>query len=223
MPLFAFQNHFMKWYDVFSRFYDTALEKLYFSGRQKATQLLQLDNATTVLDIACGTGANFSHIKAINPGIIIYATDYSEGMLAKARKRIEKHGWENMMLFQADACSITPQALHLSVGQSNFDRIICTLGLSVIPHWEKVLENLLALLKEDGIIVIMDVYAEKRTINSWLVEKMAKAELNRQIAQALQNRTCSFQIEYLPISERKLGGKLFVAAGSKKRESLKCI
>jgi len=208
-------NHRMKWYDVFSGFYDTALEKLYFSGRQRATELLQLADATSVLDVACGTGANFSHIKSINPAITIYATDYSAGMLAKARTRIEKNEWKNMLLLQADARNLAPEKIQATTGQAHFDRIICTLGFSVIPDWEEVMENLLTLLKDQGIIVIMDVYAEKRNINSWLVEKMANADLNRKIWQTLKNRTNHFYMEYLPVSQRKLGGKLFVAAGTK--------
>ncbi len=52
----------MKWYDIFSGFYDKSLEKLYFSSRKRAIELLDLKDNQTVIDIACGTGANFKHI-----------------------------------------------------------------------------------------------------------------------------------------------------------------
>ena len=73
-------------------------------------------------------------------------------------------------------------------------------------------------LNENGKIVIVDVYAEKRTFNTWLVEKLAKADLNRKIWQTLQTKTVDFHQEYLPVKESKVGGKLFVAVGTKHRK-----
>lgn len=209
----------MKWYDIFSNFYDNSLEKLYFSSRQKAIQLLDLKDNQTVIDIACGTGANFKHIIANNDKVTLYGTDYSNGMLKKGRASIEKNSWTNIFLFQADARELTLNSLEKYTNKKlSFDRVICVLGLSVIPEWEIVLDNLIGLLNENGKIVIVDVYAEKRTFNTWLVEKLAKADLNRKIWQTLQTKTVDFHQEYLPVKESKVGGKLFVAVGTKHRK-----
>jgi hypothetical protein len=75
---------------------------------------------------------------------------------------------------------------------------------------------MLNLLQENGKILIVDVFAEKRDFNTWLVEKIAKADLNRKIWQTLELKTNNFYQEYLPIKESKVGGKLFVAVGTKK-------
>lgn len=205
----------MKWYDVFSKFYDKALEKLYFESRQKAVDLLELQDGNTLLDVACGTGANFPHLMKANKNLHLYGTDFSEGMLHRAKETVEKHNWQNIYLFQADARSLNETLIEKETQQKSFDRIICALGLSVIPEWERVLENLISLLSENGKIVIIDVYAEKRTVNTWLVEKLAKADLNRQIWQTLQKKTKNCYVTYLPIKENKVGGKLFVAVGTK--------
>ncbi|HMS50813.1 MAG TPA: class I SAM-dependent methyltransferase, partial [Chitinophagales bacterium] len=69
----------MKWYDLFSNFYDNSLEKLYFDSRKRAIELLDLKDGHTIIDVACGTGANFRHIKATNKDISIYGTDFSAG------------------------------------------------------------------------------------------------------------------------------------------------
>ena len=98
-----------------------------------------------------------------------------------------------------------------------FDRIICVLGLSVIPDWEKVMDRMIDLLKDEGRLVVVDVFAEKRDFNTWLVEKIAKADLDREIWQTMKNKTHNFQMEYLPVKESKVGGKLFVASGTKPR------
>lgn len=155
----------MKWYDIFSNFYDRSLERLYYSSRKRAVELLDLKDNQTVLDIACGTGANFKHILASNNNIILYGTDYSAGMLEKSKKLIARNAWKNTFLFQADAREINISNMEIHIkNKIKFDRIICVLGLSVIPEWENVLENLIGLLEENGKIVIVDVFAEKEIL-----------------------------------------------------------
>jgi ubiquinone/menaquinone biosynthesis C-methylase UbiE len=208
----------MKWYNLFSNFYDRSLERLYFGSRKRAIELLDLQDNQLVLDIACGTGANFKHLQAPNHKITLYGTDYSSGMLKKAQDLIDKNNWDNTHLFQADARTLTLSSIEKHTGKRiTFDRIICALGLSVIPEWETVLNNLMGLLSENGKIVIIDVFAEKRNVNTWLVEKIAKANLNRKIWQKLAGISDNFHQEYLPVKESKVGGRLFVAVGTKRK------
>lgn len=208
----------MKWYDIFSNFYDSSLEKLYFSSRKRAVELLDLQDGQTVIDVACGTGANLKHIKAGNHNIELYGTDFSSGMLRKAQDLVEKNKWENTHLFQADARTLTLASIEAQTGKKlHFDRVICVLGLSVIPDWELVMDGLIGLLQEGGKIVILDVFAEKRDLNTWLVEKVASADLNRKIWQTLETKTADFHQEYLPVKESKVGGRLFVAVGTKRK------
>lgn len=207
----------MKWYDIFSNIYDSSLEKLYFESRKKAVEVLDLKLGHVLIDIACGTGANFRHLKASIPNLEIYGTDFSDGMLRKGDSIIKKNGWNDITLFQADARELTPDFIKKKMSKDlRFDRIICVLGLSVIPEWENVLDKMLDILKKNGRIVIVDVFAEKRNFNTWLVEKFARADLNRKIWQSLQIKTNDFSYEYLPIKKRKVGGKLFIASGLKK-------
>ena len=210
----------MKWYDLFSNIYDSSLEKLYFESRKRAIELLDLESGQVLIDIACGTGANFKHIKATNKDLEIYGTDFSQGMLGKAQSNIDKNNWNNITLFQADARELTSDFINKKINKDlTFDRIICVLGLSVIPDWEEVLDKMIALLKENGKIVIVDVFAQKRNFNTWLVEKFARADLNRRIWQTLEKKTSNFHYEYLPVKESKVGGKLFVAIGIKKMKT----
>ena len=75
---------------------------------------------------------------------------------------------------------------------------------------------MLGLLPTGGRIVVADVFAERRTASTWLVVRIAKADLSRRIAPALAERTAEFHEEYLPVSERKVGGQMFVATGRKR-------
>jgi S-adenosylmethionine-diacylgycerolhomoserine-N-methlytransferase len=211
----------MKWYDVFANIYDSSLEKLYYKSRVRAIELLDLKSDQTLIDVACGTGANFKHLKSTNIDVEVYGTDFSQGMLRKAESHIKKNNWTNITLFHADARELTPTFIKKQTNQDlSFDRIICVLGLSVIPDWEKVLDKMLALLNENGRIVIVDVFSEKRSFNTWLVEKFAKADLNREIWQTLEKKTLDFHYEYLPVKEKKVGGKLFVATGVKSSKTI---
>ncbi len=207
----------MKWYDIFSNIYDTSLEKLYFESRKRAVELLDLKSGQVIIDIACGTGANFKHIKASDKNVKIYGTDFSEGMLKKAQTTISKNNWNDISLFQADARELSANLIKEKTKKDiSFDSVFCVLGLSVIPDWEQVLDKMLHLLKENGKIVIVDVFAEKRDFNTWIVEKFARADLNRRIWQTLEKKTSNFHYEYLPVKESKVGGRLFVASGIKK-------
>jgi len=208
----------MKWYDAFSSFYDKSLEKLYFESRARMVELLDVQPGDVVLDVACGTGANFIHFR--NSGVEnlkIYGTDYSDGMLKKAKALVSREKWDNMHLFQADARDLDEDYFSNRKELPNsFDCVVCVLGLSVIPDWEKVLDQLLGILKPNGKIIIVDVYAEKRDINTTIVEWVSKADLNRKIWQKLKIQTDHFYEEQLPVKERKVGGKLFAAIGRKK-------
>ncbi len=211
----------MKWYDFFSNFYDNSLEKLYSDSRKRAIELLDLMPGQTVIDVACGTGANFKHIKNTNISVTLYGTDYSEGMLNKGKITIEKNNWRDIHLFQADARKLSVSSLEKKINKDlTFDRVICFLGLSVVPDWEIVMDNILGLLNKNGKIVIVDVFAENRNFNTWLVEKIAKADTSRKIWQRLEKKTNNFYYEQLPVKENKVGGKLFVATGTKRIEEV---
>ena len=206
----------MKWYDIFSNFYDSSLEKLYFDSRKRAIELLDLRSGQTILDVACGTGANFKHIKSTGIDVKIYGTDFSKGMLNRGHNAIHKNKWNDITLFQADARKLAASFIKEQTNKDlSFDRVICVLGLSVVPEWELVLNNMLDLLKKEGRIVVVDVFAEKRIFNTWLIEKIAGGDMDRKIWQTLENKTTDFYHEYLPVKESKVGGKLFVATGIK--------
>lgn len=67
-----------------------------------AVERLELTPGQTVIDVACGTGLNFSLLQAaIGPGGRIIGIDLSPEMLAGARKRVTAVGWENVTLIEA--------------------------------------------------------------------------------------------------------------------------
>jgi ubiquinone/menaquinone biosynthesis C-methylase UbiE len=207
----------MDWYNLFSGFYDKSLEKLYFESRKIAAEMLDIKSGENVLDVACGTGANFPHLLSfMDQSNRLAATDFSKGMLAKARQRIPATADIHPQFLEADARGLhTAMFAETLLGKAGFDKIICVLGLSVIPDWQSVLQNLGQMLLHGGSLVVVDVFAEKRTLQTWMVEKVARADVSRPIFAEMQTVFGHVDKRVLPVSASKVGGILFAAKAIK--------
>ncbi len=209
----------MAWYDIFSIFYDFTVELVYRPYRPIIAEELDLTPGDNVLDLACGTGRNHPQImRALNGEGRIFGVDFSEGMLRRARRQAKKKGWDNVHLLQKDARKLTNADLAKAVGEPvELDKVVVTLGLSVIPDWESVLSNTFELLRPGGKYVIFDIHCEpdKRVLQSWLVTKVAQADLGRQTWKELDARSEDFSFRYLPGSPHVHGGRPFLASGAR--------
>tara|TARA_B100002019_G_scaffold270039_1_gene263332 strand:- start:846 stop:1106 length:261 start_codon:yes stop_codon:yes gene_type:complete len=75
-----------------------------------------------------------------------------------------------------------------------FDSIFCDLGLSGFPNWEKVIDNLITLLKPNGKIVIMDWYIYKPSFRGAFIKLIGKGEVNRPLYQYLESKVADFEL-----------------------------
>jgi SAM-dependent methyltransferase len=92
-----------KYYDIVSRLYPVPGYPQR-AQRRLAVGALGLRRGDTVVDMACGTGLNFSLIEqAVGPDGRIIGVDLTDAMLAVAQQRIDSNGWSNISLAQADA------------------------------------------------------------------------------------------------------------------------
>ena len=142
----------MSWYDFISPLYDIGATG---SGRPRseAVAQLRLEAGDVVLDVACGTGLNFPFVEAgIGAEGVLIGLDYSSGMLAKARRKVKRKGWGNVRLIRADARSLSEDLLKEHAGVGRVDKVLCTLGFTVVPDWETVFEQSWALLRPGGAI-----------------------------------------------------------------------
>lgn len=124
--------------------------------RKELVALVDLKPGDHVLDFACGAGANFPYImERIGPSGKLVATDFSQDMLDAAREQVIKpKGWQNVDLFQSDAAEMD--------FDQQFDKVICTLGLAVIPRYHLAMERAWAMLKPGGIFGIGDLSESTR-------------------------------------------------------------
>ena len=208
------QEKATKYYDRFSKVYDFISLKVYYhKARSFAVAELELRKGQTVLNLPVGTGQNFEYFqKYLNNSGHILAIDISEGMLAKAKKKVEKKGWKNISLLIGDATEINKTWLaKLDLEGLEVDAILCDLGLSGFPNWENIIDNMLSILKPNGRMVIMDWYIEKPGIRGEFINWIGKGEVNRPIWKYLKKKVANFKLD-----DSFNRGDVFVASGNKK-------
>ena len=118
--------------------------------RRRAVESLDLRPGDLVVDLACGTGLNFSLLEErIGPRGRLVGVDLTDAMLAQARQRIEAEGWSNVSLVQADAAAFE--------FPSEVDAILSTYALTQVPECREVIAHGAAALSAGGRWAVLDL------------------------------------------------------------------
>ena len=211
------QEKATKYCDRFSKVYDwISTDSYYRKPRIFAIEKLDLKPNQNILNIPCGTGQNFKYFQKYmdNTGRIL-GIDLSEGMLLKAKEKIQNNAWKNINVFCGDATKINEEWIDKNIEQNlRFDSVLCDLGLSGFPEWQKIIDNLISILKPDGKLVIMDWFIEKSSLRGEFIKWIGKGDVNRPIYQYMEKKVSNFELNN---SFKK--GEMFVAIGTKKNEA----
>jgi ubiquinone/menaquinone biosynthesis C-methylase UbiE len=139
-------------YDRIARTY-SMLEPLYLifpPARRRAVVALGLKPGGTVLEMGAGTGRNFRYlVEAVGPSGKVIGVDASPGMLAEARKLIDREGWSNVELLQQDATQ-------LEVAQ-DVDGVLFSLSYSAMPEPRPALARAWERLRPGSRVVVLDM------------------------------------------------------------------
>ncbi len=135
-----------------TKHYDLPISHMFRKYKEKVFDVSSLKSGDRVLVYCCGTGLDFPEIEnKIGEEGHIVGVDFSPEMLEKAKQRIEKHGWNNVDLVDADVTKF-------DLGNEElFDIGVCTLGLSIIPEYKAAYYSLVSKVKEGGEIIIGDM------------------------------------------------------------------
>jgi len=207
------QSNIRKIYQQWSKTYEW-LAPIYLLGneaklRQKTIQALNLQPRQSVLDLACGNGRNLPLIlDQIGPQGKLIGVDYTPEMLTRGQEKASRYQWNNVQLIQGDATNLQLE--------EQFDAVLCTLAMSVIPNYERALERMLAHLKPGGWISISDAqfsshwYARPFNWISNLMGWGAAADISRIPWKRLSTLVKNYSYQEL------FFGFFYVASGQKK-------
>lgn len=162
----------------------------YRQTKQRAVEELNLHRGQSVLVYCVGTGFELKYIvEKIGPKGTIAAIDSSREMLRRARDKINKFGWKNVQLIQADVTKYEQQ--------QQFDASLCCFGLSTILQSEEALYGLIQHTKSGGRIAIADampLFGPRRIFNPFRIivsqllgtgqAGLEKAKLHKQILES---------------------------------------
>ena len=149
-----------------ANFYDRALSLYGLIGidrqRRKIIERLRLAPGDTVVDLGCGTGANFSFLeKAVGPSGRIIGVDLSAAMLERARSRLRRNDWTNVDLVEAD---VREYALPAGV-----TGVVATFALEMVPDYDAVIERIAKALPVESRLALLGVKRPERW-PQWLVD-----------------------------------------------------
>jgi ubiquinone/menaquinone biosynthesis C-methylase UbiE len=192
-----------EWYDRFAAVYDGSVERVYAPYRARIAEAMALRPGGHVLDVACGTGPNLRHLAAqVGPTGRVVGLDLSEGMLGRARRAVADLA--QVELRAQDIRALSADALGPQ------DGVLSTLGVSVIPEWEAVLERMWALLRPGGHLVIFDIHARSWVPQSTVVTFLAGADLHRAPWTFFEARSLPHTVTWLEGSPHVHGGSPFL-------------
>lgn len=161
----AAQTFYGRWatvYDALAR-YTPGLAGV----RAEAADALGLRPGATVLDMGCGTGANFPHIRRrIGADGRLVGVDFTRPMLARARDGVRRAGWENVDLVQADAAAFEPR--------EKVDAVLATFVMGMLADPGTVVDRWLDFLKPGGSLVLLDAAQSTRPY-AWPVNQAFRA------------------------------------------------
>ena len=111
--------------------------------RKRAAQIVGDWRATKVVDLAAGTGDLTLALEKALPNSEIIAADFSEEMLAIAKKK-------------GVAKTVIADALALPFGDRSFDCLTIAFGLRNVRDWSTALREMARVLIHNGHLLIMD-------------------------------------------------------------------
>ena len=133
-----FWDYIANFYDFFENLYNSKVNQELC--KKVAERISSNDN---VLECACGTGMISVHIATKCRSLI--ATDFSQGMLAKSRKRCKKI--KNIRVEKANI-------LHLEYPNESFDKVVAANVIHLLDQPDIAISELIRVCKKGGKMII---------------------------------------------------------------------
>jgi arsenite methyltransferase len=135
-----------------------------------ALDLSQPKVGEVCVDLGCGKGTDLIRLReAVGENGFVYGVDISEGMLAKAKKNVEKFGYANVELVRSELESI-------QLGEKVADLIISNCTINHAQNKRAVWSEIHRILKKGGRFVVSDIYSLDPVPPEYATDPVAVAE-----------------------------------------------
>jgi len=135
------RNAYTRWAPV----YDLVFGAIFAPGRRAAIAAAEAVGGK-ILEVGVGTGIA---LPGYSPHNRIVGIDLSEGMLKKARARVEEQGLSNVERLEV------MDAERLAFADASFDVVVAHYVVSTVPHPEAALDEFARTVRPGGEIVIL--------------------------------------------------------------------
>lgn len=128
--------------------------------RGRAIDSLALSRGDTVVELGCGTGANFGFLRDhVGPEGQVIGIDVTPGMLEFADRRIAREGWDNVSVVQADA-------RHPPISVA--DAVLGTFVTGMFPDPTSVVSEWCGVLRQAGRFSLLDAAIFRDNTNAFV-------------------------------------------------------
>ena len=144
-------------YDKLAGIYDIWGMLTESRARKRAIELAKIEDGSTIMEVAVGTGLAFYEITKRNPHGENTGIDLSRGMLKKAEKRLEKLSGANFTLSTGTAFNIPTRDNSIDVLMNSY-----IVDLMTDTDMDKVLKEFRRVLKEQGRLIMVNMTTDER-------------------------------------------------------------
>ena len=154
----------LKTYRLFSGTYDVVFGPVFHIGRKEAVRIANTRPGQRILEVGVGTGLSLpffrkdSHVTGI---------DVSAEMLAKARRRVERLGLQNVKeLLEMDAEK-------MSFADNSFDAVLALYVASVVPDPARFAAEMRRVCIPGGSIVVVNHFTSENPLLRFMEKRLA--------------------------------------------------
>ncbi len=157
LSVIAVENEFVhRVYTDISSWYDYFFGPTLHRGRLESMRRLPIAAGDDVLEVGVGTGIN---ALLYRKDCRVTGIDFAEMMLRKARRRLDKHGVENVDLMQMDA-------LNMGFPDESFDLVYAPYVISVVPDPVSVVREMYRVCRIGGLVVVLNHFRSENRVMS---------------------------------------------------------
>ncbi len=135
--------------------YDNFRKRL-LKGRQEMWDAVPMESDSIWVDMGGGTGGNLGYFgDRMDEVKKAYVVDLSPSLLQVADARIQENGWTNCETVEADATTFCPP-------EGYADVVTFSYSLTMIPDWFAAIDNAVSMLRDGGLIGVVDFYVSRK-------------------------------------------------------------